>query len=92
LLRRSLRRLGGAPVQDCGNHASRPNEHLPFDKPGFTGTFYFQTEDVNSIWEKLRDKVAVVYPIEDFEYGMREFAVRDNNGYILQFGQEIATP
>jgi len=28
----------------------------------------------------------VVYPIESFDYGMREFAIRDNNGYILQFG------
>jgi len=71
---------------------SLPNEHLPFEKPGFTGSFYFQAENVNSVWEKLRDKVAIVYPIEDFEYGMREFAIRDNNGYILQFGQEIASP
>jgi hypothetical protein len=30
--------------------------------------------------------------MEDFEYGMREFAIRDNNGYILQFGQEISSP
>jgi hypothetical protein len=29
----------------------------------------------------------VVYPIEDFSYGMREFAIRDNSGYILQFGK-----
>ena len=26
---------------------------------------------------------------EDFEHGMREFAIYDNNGYMLQFGQEI---
>ena len=30
----------------------------------------------------------VVYPMETFGYGMREFAVYDNNGYLLQFGQE----
>jgi uncharacterized glyoxalase superfamily protein PhnB len=71
---------------------SLPNEHLPFSKPEFTGSFYFQTEDVNSLWEKLRDKVVIVYPLEDFDYGMREFAIRDNNGYILQFGREIAAP
>jgi hypothetical protein len=34
-------------------------------------------------------EVTIVYPLEDFPYGMREFAIRDNNGYILQFGQEI---
>jgi uncharacterized glyoxalase superfamily protein PhnB len=38
------------------------------------------------------DKAGVVYPIENFFYGMREFAIRDNNGYILQFGQEISDP
>ena len=25
----------------------------------------------------------------EFEYGMREFAIEDVNGYVLQFGQEI---
>ncbi len=29
------------------------------------------------------------YPIENFEYQMREFAIRDVHGYIIQFGQEI---
>ena len=71
---------------------SLPNEHLPFEKPEFTGSFYFQAEDVDSLWEKLRDKVVVVYPLENFDHGMREFAIRDNNGYILQFGREITAP
>lgn len=88
-------RTEGWAALECGTveiMLSLPNEHLPFDKPGFTGSFYFQADDVNSLWEKLRDKVVIVYPIEDFDYGMREFAIRDNNGYILQFGQEIASP
>ena len=38
---------------------------------------------------KVKDAVRVCYPIEDFDYGMREFAIFDNNGYLLQFGQEI---
>jgi len=29
------------------------------------------------------------YPIDNFGYGMREFAITDNNGYILQSGKEI---
>jgi hypothetical protein len=32
----------------------------------------------------------VCYGIEDFFYGMREFAIYDNNGYLLQFGQPIS--
>jgi hypothetical protein len=28
--------------------------------------------------------------IETIDYGMREFAIHDNNGYVLQFGQPVA--
>ena len=68
---------------------ARPNEHVPYDKIGFTGTFYFTVDDVDAMWEKVKDKAKVCYGIEDFEYGMREFAIFDNNGYTLQFGQAI---
>jgi uncharacterized glyoxalase superfamily protein PhnB len=68
---------------------SLPNQHEPFDKLGFTGSFYFQPDDVDDLWERLKDKVPVVYPLENFSYGMREFAIRDNSGYILQFGKPI---
>jgi len=66
---------------------SRPNEHMPYDKIGFTGSFYFNTDSVDALWDELKDKVRVCYGIEDFFYGMREFAIYDNNGYLLQFGQ-----
>ncbi len=68
---------------------SLPNHHQPFDRPQFTGSFYFKTDDVDELWERLKDKGPVVYPIEDFSYGMPEFAIRDNRGYILQFGKPI---
>ena len=68
---------------------SLPNAHEPFDKIQFTGSFYFRPNNVAGLWQQLKDKTTVVYPLEDFDYGMREFAIRDNNGYILQFGQEI---
>jgi uncharacterized glyoxalase superfamily protein PhnB len=66
-----------------------PNEHMLFHKPIFTGSFYITTENVDEIWNELKDKTKICYPIEDFEYGMREFAVYDNNGYLIQFCQEI---
>lgn len=68
---------------------SVPNEHMPFEKSMFTGSFYFKIDNVTDLYEKLKDQTKVVYPIEDFEWGMREFAIFDNNGYILQFGQPI---
>lgn len=67
-----------------------PNAHKPFKKPSFTGSLYFRCDDVDAIWKQVKDRAKVCYPIEDFEYGMRELAIYDNNGYLLQFGQEIA--
>lgn len=76
-------------IDDVAVMIAKPNEHTPYDKIGFTGSFYFNTDDVDGMWKKLKDNARVCYPIENFEYGMREFAVYDNNGYLLQFGQEI---
>lgn len=67
-----------------------PNEHIPFDKPNFTGSFYIKTNEVDRLWQIFKELTRVCYGIENFEYGMREFAIYDNNGYLLQFGQEIS--
>ena len=66
-----------------------PAEFPQPEKIGFSGSFYFNTDDVDALWTKLKGITNICYGIEDFEHGMREFAVYDNNGYILQFGQEI---
>jgi uncharacterized glyoxalase superfamily protein PhnB len=68
---------------------STPNQNTPFDGPKFTGSLYINIEEVDTLWAKLQEKATILYPIEDFEYGMREFAILDNNGYVLQFGKEI---
>jgi uncharacterized glyoxalase superfamily protein PhnB len=68
---------------------SGPNAHEGDTAPAFTGSLYFRVGDVNTLWSDLRDRARVCYPPEDFDYGMREFAIYDNNGYLLQFGQEI---
>ena len=68
---------------------SSRNCHSTIEKPTMTGSLYFNIENVNDVWDHLKDKVKVGYPIEDFDYGVREFAIYDCNGYLLQFGQEI---
>lgn len=70
---------------------SVPNDLTPFDKPIFTGSFYINTDKVDEVWDELKEKTKLAYPIENFEYGMREFGIYDNNGYLLQFGQDVAT-
>lgn len=66
-----------------------PNEHMPYDKIGFTGSLYFEVDDVATLWQQLKDKTEVVYDLETFDWNMKEFAIKDNNGYMLQFGERI---
>jgi uncharacterized glyoxalase superfamily protein PhnB len=80
----SLRRDGVAIMLACPNQ-----QHEGDTAPAFTGSLYFHTDDVDGLWQRLKDRVRVCYPIENFEYGMREFAIYDNNGYLLQFGQPL---
>jgi len=68
-----------------------PNAHVPFEKPLLTGSLYFRVDDVDAMWNAVKDKARVVYPIESFDYDMREFAILDINGYCLQFGEEVGS-
>lgn len=68
---------------------SSPNRHEKINGIGFSGSFYFKVDDVDSLWDDLKTKANICYEIETFEWGMREFAVYDNNGYILQFGESV---
>lgn len=68
---------------------SKFNEHSLVKKATFTGSFYFNVLDVEASWNSLKNKAKICYEIESFDWGMREFAIYDTNGYILQFGQEI---
>jgi len=67
----------------------RPDPASKFTKPTLTGSLYFRTDDIDTLWLDLKEKANILYPIADFDYGMREFAILDINGYVLQFGQEI---
>ena len=66
-----------------------PNAHMPFEQSAFTGSFYFRVNQVDSLWQELKNKARVCYELEEFDYGMKEFAIYDNNGYLLQFGEEM---
>ncbi|MBV8328262.1 VOC family protein [Chryseobacterium sp.] len=68
---------------------SQPNQHEKNHGIGFTGSFYFNVNQVDALWEDLKIKTEICYEIETFDWGMREFAIYDNNGYILQFGEPV---
>lgn len=56
---------------------------------GFPGSLYFRTDDVDAWWQRLQPHARIAYPLEDFAYGMREFAIHDPDGHLLQFGQAL---
>ena len=60
-------------------------------KTYMTGSLYIYLEDVDVLWQILKDKVKICFPIENSKHGMREFAIYDCNNYRLQFAQEIET-
>lgn len=74
--------------EDVEIMVSKPNEHENYGKIGFSGSFYFNIENVEELWENLKSKCKICYPLASFEWEMKEFAIYDNNGYILQFGEE----
>jgi uncharacterized glyoxalase superfamily protein PhnB len=68
---------------------AKPTVHTVYNGPQFTGSFYINTTDVDAVWNTIKDKVNILYSIEDFEWQMREFAICNNNGYTVQLGQEL---
>jgi uncharacterized glyoxalase superfamily protein PhnB len=67
-----------------------PNAHLSWQGPRFTGSIYLDLDNVDELWESLKNRARIVYPIETMEYGMREFGLLDDNGYQLSFAQHVA--
>lgn len=54
-------------------------------------TFYFSVEDIEALRQRIEGKAEVVKDLHDTFYGMREFYIRDCNGYVLGFSQPLAT-
>lgn len=74
---------GGATVmfyEESGN---------PRPRPSMTGVLYIGLDDLDAMHGRVKDKVEIEWGPEVYEYGMREFAIRDCNGYLVSFGQEV---
>ena len=48
---------------------------------------YVLSDSVDQLYEKFKDRTQVVEDLHDTFYGMREFVIRDLNGFWLTFGQ-----
>jgi len=50
---------------------------------------YIHTEDVDGLYERLKDRVDVVEPPHDTFYGARELIIRDLNRFWITFGCQV---
>jgi catechol 2,3-dioxygenase-like lactoylglutathione lyase family enzyme len=70
----------------CLDHPEMPNA------PIFSGVLYLRPDDVRALAEEWRGKIEFYWGPEVMQYGWREFAFRDPNGYIIAFSETTADP
>ncbi|GJM03453.1 MAG: bleomycin resistance family protein [Rhodomicrobium sp.] len=62
-----------------------------FDKPNATATQYFYVDRLNEFWNDIKDRVVAEWGPQEMHYGMYEVGIKDPNGYLLSFGEELAS-
>lgn len=86
----------GFAIVKCGNVEMmfQAKKSLAREIPEFSGmkiggslTFYVQVENIEGLYEELKEKVTIIRDLQTTFYGMREFYIRDCNGYVLTFAQ-----
>jgi catechol 2,3-dioxygenase-like lactoylglutathione lyase family enzyme len=77
--------------QDEPEECKDPNDKKEFfPNPVLTGSIFIVTDQVDKLWESVKDKATVKTSIANRDYMMRDFSILDNNGYELVFGQDIS--
>lgn len=72
------------------------NSHVMFNQGGETSSnrrrevdLYVTTDDVDELYDRLKERVDVIEEPHDTFYGMREIIIRDLNRFWITFGQEL---
>lgn len=83
----------GEPAGFAGVNLDRVQIFLQKGDPAPGGTsIYFMVGDADALYElHQRNGVTIAAPIDDREYEIRDYTVRDLNGYFLTFGHPIYT-
>jgi uncharacterized glyoxalase superfamily protein PhnB len=55
---------------------------------GASVTFYIETENIEEFFNEIKNKVEVIKELATSWYGMNEFYIRDNNGYVICFAEQ----
>lgn len=58
---------------------------LNTDKVQPSISLYIQTDDLEALYQDVKAKVSVYCEMHTTFYGSKEFAILDNNGYVLTF-------
>jgi len=58
------------------------------ERPVMSGTLYFYIGDVEALAAEFAGKVTFEWGPEVMPYGLKEFGLRDPNGYYLAFAEE----
>lgn len=78
--------LGGAIIQFYGEPPTGTDK-----SPRLSGVIYVRVADIDAHASELAGKVLFEWGPETMEYGMREFAVRDPNDYLIAFTASART-
>lgn len=62
------------------------------ETPGSTNEIAFVVEDIESLWEQVKDQVQVVHALEKTPWGTYRFVIQDPDGQLLAFGQKDFDP
>ena len=79
----ALLRLGDSTVMlNAGGKSS--------DAPRREFDLYIHVESIDTMRRQLDGKIDIVDDLHDTFYGMREFVIRDINGFWITFGQPVS--
>lgn len=65
-------------------------DDLPFLNKWYADSsvaLYIKIEDIDEYYKQIKNKVEIVKDIEITWYGMKEFYIKDLNGYVLGFAE-----
>lgn len=77
------------PTLEPDECRSNNDENAFFAKPKLTGSLFIFMDNVDELWNKVKDKATIKTSIADRDYMMRDFSILDNNGYEVVFGEDI---
>ncbi len=88
LLDWALVRKGGVDIM-FQTRRSLVQENFDFahEQVGGSFTLFIEVEDVDALYGMIKGGVDIVRDMETTFYGMKEFIIRDNSGYIITFAQ-----